>query len=75
MLYSTSTVRELDAQKRPVYFRRSNLGALETLSYAGRPVKSLPEFRLTNDGLKQFEVLVVPEVEVLSDRERDVTWQ
>ena len=67
MLYSASTGKELDAQKRPVDFRRSNLGALETLSYAGRPVESLPEFRLTGDGLKPFEALVLPEVEVLAE--------
>jgi hypothetical protein len=67
MLYSASTGKELDAQKRPVDFRRSTLGALETLSYAGRMVESLAEFRLTSDGLKPFEVLVLPEVEVLSD--------
>jgi hypothetical protein len=65
MLYSESTRDELDAQKRPVDFRHSTLGALETLTYAGRPVESLAEFRLTKETLKPFEVLVLPEVEVL----------
>ena len=75
MLYSASTGKELDAQQRPVDFRRSNLGALEALSYAGRPVESLPEFRLTNDELKDFETLVLPEVEVLSDTQAEVIRQ
>src|SRR5262249_3614013 len=72
MLYSASTGRELDAQKRPVDFRRSNTGALEALTYAGRPVESLPEFRLVTEELKNFEALVLPEVEVLSDAQADV---
>jgi len=75
MLYSASTGKELDAQKRPVDFRRSNLGALETLSYSGRPVESLPEFRLTDEGLKPFEALVLPEVEVLRDIHTEVIRQ
>ncbi len=66
MLYSESTRNELDAQKRPVDFRHSTLGALETLTYAGRPVESLAEFRLEEKTLAQFQVLVLPEVEVLS---------
>src|SRR5271157_664821 len=75
MLYSGSTGKELDAQKRPVDFRRSNLGALETLTYAGRPVESLPEFRLTSEELKNFEALVLPEVEVLSSAQAEVIRQ
>jgi hypothetical protein len=75
MLYSASTGKELDAQKRPVDFRRSNVGALETLTYAGRPVESLAEFRLTKDGLKPFEALVLPEVEVLSEAQAEVIRQ
>jgi len=66
-LYSDSTREELAGQKRPVDFRRSTVGALETLTYAGRPVASLPEFRLSQVPLDQFEALVLPEVEVLSD--------
>ena len=67
MLYSLSTRKKLDSQNRPVDFRHSTKGALETLTYAGRPVESLAEFRLTPETLSQFEVLVLPEVEVLSD--------
>jgi len=72
MLYSESTRKEMDAENRPVDFRHSTLGALETLTYAGRPVESLAEFRLTREALDQFEVLVLPEVEVLSDQQADV---
>ena len=75
MLYSASTGKELDTQKRPVDFRRSNLGALETLTYAGRPVESLPEFRIKPNDLKQFETLVLPEVEVLSDERAETIRQ
>jgi len=75
MLYSAATGKQLDAQKRPVDFRRSNVGALETLTYAGRPVESLPEFRLTEEELKQFEALVLPEVEVLSDAQAEIIRQ
>jgi hypothetical protein len=67
MLYSESTRSESDLQRRPVDFLDSVLGALETLTYAGRPVESLPEFRLTAELLQQFELLVLPEVEVLSE--------
>ena len=72
MLYSESTRKELDAESRPVDFRQSTLGALETLTYAGRPVESLAEFRLKPEVLDQFEVLVLPEVEVLSDGQAEV---
>lgn len=67
MLYSLSTRSNLEIQKRPTDFRQSVAGALETLTYAGRPVESLPDFRLTPEILSGFETLVLPEVEVLSD--------
>ena len=67
MLYSNSTRAVLDVEKRPQDFRQSNVGALEALTYAGRPVESLAEHRLTPEELKKFEALVLPEVEVLSD--------
>src|ERR1019366_3408539 len=67
MLYSESTRGQLDLQRRPVDFLDSVLGALETITYAGRPVESLPEFRLTAELLQQFELLVLPEGEVLSE--------
>jgi hypothetical protein len=72
MLYSVSTRAALDAQKRPVDFRSSTAGALETLTYAGRPVESLAEFRLKPEQLEKFEALVLPEVEVLSDAQAEV---
>ena len=50
----------------------STVGALETLTYAGRPVESLAEFRLTPEELAKFEALVLPEVEVLSDAQAEV---
>src|ERR1019366_9634807 len=67
MLYSDSTREALAGQKRPVDFQHSTVGALETLTYAGRPVESLAEFRLTPEELAKFEALVLPEVEVVSD--------
>jgi hypothetical protein len=66
MLYSELTRKEFEAEKRPYDFRRSTLGALETLTYAGRPVESVPDFNLKPEILGQFEVLVLPEVTVLS---------
>lgn len=72
MLYSTSTRAETDAENRPVDFRHSTVGALETLTYSGRPVESLAEFRLTSEELSKFEALVLPEVEVLSDAQSEV---
>jgi hypothetical protein len=66
MLYSELTRKEFEAEKRPYDFRRSTLGALETLTYAGRPVESVPDFNLKAEILGQFEVLVLPEVTVLS---------
>jgi hypothetical protein len=45
-LYSQPTMQEMGAQRRPRDFRHSILGALETLTYSGRPVESVPEFRL-----------------------------
>jgi hypothetical protein len=75
MLYSDSTRRELEAEKRPYDFRRSNLGALETLTYAGRPVESLAEFNLKAEALAPFQVLVLPEVEVLSQEQAEIIRQ
>ena len=66
VLFSESTRNELYAQKRPLDFRQSTSGAIESLVYTGRPVESIPEFRLTADLLDRFELLVLPETEVLS---------
>jgi hypothetical protein len=66
VLYSEGTRREFEADERPQDFRRSTLGALETMTYAGRPVESLPDFKLQPEMLSQFELLVLPEVSVLS---------
>lgn len=71
MLYSDSTREALAGQKRPVDFRRSTVGALESLTYAGRPVESVAEHRLTPEELAKFEALVLPEVEVLSDAQTE----
>jgi hypothetical protein len=75
VLYSEPTREELAGQKRPQDFRSSVLGALETMTFAGRPVESIPEFRLQPDELRKFEVLVLPEVEVLSSVQADVIRQ
>jgi hypothetical protein len=72
MLYSEPTREELAGQNRPVDFRRSTVGALEALTYAGRPLESLPEFRITSKELAPFEVFVLPEVDVLSDAQAEV---
>lgn len=72
MLYSNSTRQALEAEKRPVDFRQSTVGALEALTYAGRPVESLAEFRLTPEEMAKFEALVLPEVEILSDAQAEV---
>ncbi len=73
MLYSELSTRgELAAEKRPYDFTASVEGALEALTYAGRPVESVPEFRLTPEFLGQFETLVLPEVEVLTDAQTEM---
>jgi Hypothetical glycosyl hydrolase 6 len=72
MLYSEATREELAGQKVPVHFRQAVTGALEALTYSGRPVESVPEFRLTTEYLRQFEMLVLPEVEVLGSEPADV---
>lgn len=72
MLYSEATREELAGQKLPVHFRRSVTGALEALTYSGRPVESIPEFSLTEKNLAQFETLVLPEVEVLGSTQAAV---
>jgi hypothetical protein len=66
-LYSQPTMQEMAVQKRPRDFRYSILGALEILTYSGRPVESLPEFRLTAELLGHFDSFVLPEVDCLSD--------
>ena len=71
-LYRETTRLQRATEKRPTAFRASVVGALETLTYCGRPVESIPEFRLTSDVLKQFELLVLPEVDVLSSRHAEV---
>jgi hypothetical protein len=72
MLYSVSTRAALDAQNRPVDFRRSTVGALESMTYSGRPVESLAEFRLTGEELAKHEALVLPEVDLLSDAHAEI---
>ncbi len=71
MLYSVATRSALDAQNRPVDFRRSTVGALESMTYTGRPVESLAEFRLTAEELAKYEALILPEVDVLSDAQAE----
>ena len=66
VLYSVGTREERAAEKRPQAFRKSMLAALEAASFAGRPVESLPEFRMTPELLEGFQTLVLPESEVLS---------
>ena len=66
-LYSQPTREELAIQKRPQAFRKSILSALETLTYSGRPIESIPEFRMKPDMLREFDLLVLPEVDVLSN--------
>jgi hypothetical protein len=66
-LYSQPTMHEMAAQKHPRDFRYSILGALENLTYSGRPVESLPEFRMSPEILKHLDTFVLPEVECLSD--------
>jgi hypothetical protein len=75
VLYSEGTRRELEADKRPQDFRRSTVGALETMTFAGRPVESLPDFKLRQEVLSQFEVLVIPEVSVLSAAQAETIRQ
>jgi hypothetical protein len=67
MLYSELTRQVTDMRKRPLDFRRSTMGALEVMTYSGRPVESLPEFRVKPELLASFDTLVLPEVEVLTD--------
>jgi len=71
VLYSGLTRREFDADKRPYDFRHSVLGALETLTYAGRPVESVPDFNLKPEILDGFQALVLPEVLALSDEQAE----
>lgn len=72
MLYSVATRSALDAQNRPVDFRRSTVGALESMTYTGRPIESLAEFRLTAEELAKYEALILPEVDVLSDAQAEL---
>ncbi|HLV87820.1 MAG TPA: alpha-amylase family protein [Candidatus Sulfotelmatobacter sp.] len=72
MLYSEATREEIAGQRLPVHFRQSVTGALEALTYSGRPVESVPEFNLTADYLSQFEILVLPEVEALASQHAQV---
>jgi hypothetical protein len=72
VFYSQGTQDELAAQKRPVDFRNSMLGTLELLTFTGRPVESIPEFRLNADLLNQFDTFVLPDVEVLSDAHAEI---
>lgn len=72
MFFSDSTRERLDVQKRPLDFRYSTLNALESLTYSGRPLEAIPEFRLVPGHLDRFELLVLPEVEVLSNEQAQV---
>ena len=75
VLYSDLARHEAEADKRPYDFRRSILGALETMTFAGRPVESLPDRNLSPEILRQFELLVLPEVSALSDRQAETIRQ
>jgi hypothetical protein len=66
VLYSEATREQLAIQKRPQAFRHSVLSALELATFSGRPVESLPEFRMNPATLAGFETVILPETEVLS---------
>jgi hypothetical protein len=66
VLFSEVTREELYAQKRPQDFRQAIAAAVENMVYAGRPVECVPERRLTHELLERFQLLVLPETEVLS---------
>jgi hypothetical protein len=71
VLYSDLARREAEIDKRPYDFRRSIVGALETMTFAGRPVESLPDRDLNSETLGRFEMLVLPEVNAMSDRQAE----
>ena len=74
-LYSQATQDEMAARNQPRAFRQSMLGALELLTYTGRPVESIPEFRLSPEFLNQFDTLVLPEVDALADGHAELIRQ
>ena len=71
-LYSETMRLHRATEKRPVAFRESVVGALETLTYSGRPVESIPEFRLTNEVLQELDLLILPEVDALSSQHAEL---
>jgi hypothetical protein len=75
VLFSEATRYAFDLERRPSEFRLSTLGALEALANSGRPMESIPEFRLTREVLDQFELLVLPETEVLSTSHAELIRQ
>jgi hypothetical protein len=75
VLYSDLARREAEADKRPYDFRRSIVGALETMTFAGRPVESLPDRDLSPETLGRFEMLVLPEVTAMSDPQAETVRQ
>jgi hypothetical protein len=74
-LYSQATQDEMAARNQPRAFRQSMLGALVLLTYTGRPVESIPEFRLSPEFLSQFDTLVLPEVDSLADGHAELIRQ
>ena len=72
MLLSLPTQEAMAAQNCPLLFRNGVRGALELLSYLGRPLESIPESRLAPEFLGRFDTFVLPEVEVLSDRHAEL---
>ena len=72
IFFSESTRYEYDYERRPSEFRLSTLGALEVMANSGRPLECIPEFRLTREVLDAFELLVLPETDVLSSAHADL---
>ena len=71
VLYSHLARRKSEGDKRPYDFRRSIVGALETMTFAGRPVESLPDRNLSAEKIDRFEMLVLPEVTAMSDSQAE----
>ena len=72
VLYSNLSRREAEADKRPSDFRHSVLGALETMTFSGRPVESVPDHKLSSERLGAYELLVLPEVSTLTSQQAEI---
>jgi hypothetical protein len=66
------TFDQYSAEEHPSDLRDSVQGALDLLSFTHYPLDAIPDWGLKEERLRQYNMVILPEVEVLSDAQGEI---